>query len=417
MLRRYAPDFGLVFAVFGLVTFGLVMLSSLSVYNSYTKVFTQKVIEYCDAHTESVNCVKEEGREYAQGFCAENNCNNLYFKRQVQNAGFAILVFFVGFFVPLTIWRTIAPLIFLGGIILLLLVFSPLGTGYGTSRSWLNIPLFRSLQPVEVAKIGIIFYFAIWMSKKQNTIQTLHGGFLPFVVLVSMMIIPVALQPDFGSVLVLGCIATFMFFVAGGNIFHIIGGGALASLLAWPIILSHKYVRVRFESLFFPNLANENDLYQIDQSLRGIGSGGWFGAGLGEGTQRYGWLPEIQGDFIFSGIAEEIGFIRILIILFAFFYIGIRGLKISRNAPDRFSSLVATGITVWIITQAIINILVTVRLFPLTGITLPFLSYGGSSLVTMLFAVGILLNISTLSPPELSSGRKSKSLGTRWLSG
>jgi len=405
VLKRYSPDLGLLLATLLLVAFGLIMLSSLSVYNSYTKISAQKIQEYCDSHVEVVNCEEGEGQKYAEQFCTEYNCNNLYFKRQVESAAVALLFALLGFFVPMAVWRTLAPVIFLGAIVLLLLVFSPVGASYGTSRSWLNLPLLRSIQPVEVAKVAIIFYFAIWMSKKQNEIQTLQGGFLPFVILVSLIIIPVALQPDFGSVLVLGFVATAMFFVAGGSLIHIFGGGILASLLAWPIILSHEYIRVRFLSLFLPKLAEESDRYQIDQSLLGVGSGQFFGAGLGNGTQRYGWLPEIQGDFIFSGIAEEMGFLRLIFLIGIFFYIALRGFRIARNAPDRFSFLVATGITAWIVLQAAINILVALGLFPLTGLTLPFLSYGGSSLVMTLFGIGILLHISTLTPPEQTARR------------
>ncbi|MBI5413974.1 cell division protein FtsW [Candidatus Peregrinibacteria bacterium] len=378
------------------------MLSSLSVYNSYSKVFAQQVVDYCDAHEEIPNCQQEEGRRYAEGYCQENNCNNLYFERQVVNVFIGLLLGFLAFIIPMGVWRTLAPVFFVAAFLLLCLVFTSLGTGYGTSKSWLNIPLFRSVQPVEAAKLAMIFYFAIWMSKKQNTIQTFQGGFLPFVILVSVMIIPVAFQPDFGSVLVLGIIGVTMFFVAGGNIWHIIGGSIVATMLSWPIVFSHAYIRARFFALFMSDLALQDDKYQLDQSLMGIGSGGFFGVGLGNSTQRSGWLPEIQGDFIFSGIAEEMGFFRILLLLLVFIYIALKGFQIAKNAPDRFSFLVAVGVTSWIIFQAIINILVTLGLFPLTGITFPFLSYGGSSLVMFLFGIGLLLNISSLSPPVVS---------------
>ncbi len=400
MLKRYPPDFGLLLSMLLLIAFGLFMLSSLSVYNSHSKMLTQKILEYCDANEEVPNCQQGQGRLYAEEYCFQNNCNNLYFKRQVQSAAFGFIFFIFAFLIPLELWRTIAPVIFLGSIALLLLVFSPIGAGYGTSRSWLDIPLLRSIQPVEMAKMGIIFYFAIWMSRKQNEIQTFQGGFAPFVVLVLLTIIPCAFQPDFGSVLVIGIIAVSMFFVAGGNIWHIVGGSVIATVLSWPIILSHDYIRARFLSLFFTEYALEDDRYQIDQSLMGIGSGGWIGVGLGNSTQRSGWLPEIQGDFIFSGIAEEMGFLRILFLLFLYVFIAIRGFSIARNAPDRFSFLVATGITSWITFQTVINILVAIGIFPLTGITLPFLSYGGSSLVMFLFAAGVLTNISSLTPPE-----------------
>ena len=201
-----------------------------------------------------------------------------------------------------------------------------------------------------------------------------------------------------------------MFFIAGGNVFHMLLGGAIAGVMGLPIILNKDYIRNRFRAFLSPNDPSiaESIGFQIKQALIAIGSGGFFGVGYGKSVQKFGYLPEVQADTIFAAMAEELGFVRLLIILGMYSIFVWRGYRIARAAPDRFGFLVATGITTWVAVQTIINIAVNVALFPLTGITLPFISYGGSSLLTMLIGVGVLLNISMHSTEEVLQERRKR---------
>lgn len=369
-------DRWLLFSVIGLVIFGIAMISSVSVYGSYKLM------------------VRVHGEEY----CAPDsgvNCNNFYWRKHVTHVALSIPVFMLALFIPTRFYRKISLGFFVLAFFLLLAIFlEGIGNDYGTASRWINVPFLPSIQPSEIIKIAIVFYLAVWMEKKENEVRTLEYGFLPFVILLTVSIFPLALQPDFGSVLVIGMIAVSMFFVAGANLLHIFGGGIIASLIAWPIVLSHQYIRERFLAYLDLESAALETGFQIKQSLIAVGSGEIWGVGSGSSGQRYGWLPEVQSDTIFAAAAEELGFIRILILVGAFAVIAWRGFLIAERTNDRFSKLVATGITAWIVFQALINICVTLAMLPLTGLTLPFISYGGSSLMTLMFASGVLLHIS-----------------------
>jgi len=298
--------------------------------------------------------------------------------------------------VPYRTWEKLAMPLFLVTLVLLLFVFVPgISADYGTARSWLRVGAF-SLQPSEFLKLTMIFYLAVWLQKREQLTGTWREGFVPFATLLCLSTILVALQPDLGSFLVLGAIAVIMFFIAGGNILHVILGGIIAGVLGLPIILNKDYIRNRFRAFFTPDdpSISETIGFQIKQALVAIGSGGFFGVGYGKSIQKFGYLPEVQSDTIFAAMAEELGFMRLMIILTMYGVFIYRGYQIAQNAPDRFGFMVATGITTWIAFQTILNIAVNLSLFPLTGITLPFISYGGSSLLSLLAAVGILLNIS-----------------------
>lgn len=365
-------DKGLAFGIIGLILFGLMVISSVSVFESFqlTSIFVKKGLQAAPS-------------------------NDFYLWRHLAHVVIAIPLMWLISRIPFTFWRKAAlPLIGLSLFLLILVLIPALSNDYGTSRSWLNLPFFPSIQPVEVAKMGLIVYLAIWMDKKVQIITTFKEGFLPFVVLLSVLVALLAIQPDFGSILVISCIAGSIFFVAGGNLLHIIFGGLVASLFAWPVVLAHKYIFVRFLAFLDPSVDPQGAGYQIKQALITIGSGQWWGVGFGQSVQKFGYLPEVQGDTVFSVAAEELGFIRILLMFALYFFIAYRGYRIAMNAPDRFSMLTATGVTSWIFFQSMINIGVNMAVLPLTGITLPFISYGGSSLIMMAIASGVLLNIS-----------------------
>jgi len=197
-----------------------------------------------------------------------------------------------------------------------------------------------------------------------------------------------------------------MFFAAGGGVFHILGGALSASIIAYPIIMSKEYIRNRFLAFLNPEIDPLNIGFQIKQALIAIGSGGIFGVGFGKSIQKFGYLPEVQGDTIFAATAEELGFIRIAILVIAYLIIAWRGYNIAMKTSDRFSMLVATGITSWFIFQSIINMGVNLALLPLTGLTLPFISYGGSSLLVNMLGAGILLNISRYAQTSTRATRR-----------
>ena len=311
--------------------------------------------------------------------------------------------------IPYRVWEKLAPPLFVGSLLLLLALFIPgIGADYGTSRSWLSVGPF-SVQPSEFVKLTLILYLAVWLQKREQLIQTLQEGFYPFVVLLTITTFLLALQPDFGSVLVLSCIAITMFFIAGGNTVHILVGGTLSAALSLPFILSKAYVRARF--LAFLNsddpTLSEGIGFQIKQALIAVGSGRLFGQGYGKSVQKFGYLPEVQSDMIFAAMGEELGFFRLCIILLLYSTLVVRSLRVARLAPDRFGLLVASGISAWIGFQSIINIGGNLSLMPLTGITLPLISYGGSSQWAVLAAIGILLNISAHSAEAGARTRRS----------
>lgn len=389
MFRRM--DLLLLGIVIGLTLFGLAMIASVSVFESYQ--LTERLT--------------------ASGLMEAPN-NSYFLWRSSLHVFMGFVLMGITAFIPYRLWERLAKYLFLVTIILLILVFIPgIGNDYGSAHSWLQIFGF-SLQPAEFLKLTMIFYLALWLQKREQLIGTFKEGFLPFVTLLVLSTFLVAVQPDLGSFLVLSGIAITMFFIAGGNIFHLLLGGMLAGVLGLPLILSKEYVRNRFEA-FFQLLLTPDDPsvregagYQIVQAIIAIGSGGPFGVGYGKSIQKFGYLPEVQADMIFAAMAEELGFFRMLIILTMYSILIVRGYKIAREAPDRFGFLVATGITTWIAWQSIINMSVNLSLFPLTGLTLPFISAGGSSLLSVLIGMGILLNISMYSTESAITERRPK---------
>lgn len=353
-------DFPLAFTVLGLCVFGLIMVSSVSVYESFNTVGT----------------------------------NDFYFWRHFRNMILGVILFFVVLNIPYRFWQRISIPLFAFSIILLALLFTSVGAEYGTSKSWLNVGFLPSLQPVEFAKLALVCYFASWLEKRRNELQTFQHGLLPFSMILATLVLLLALQPDFGSIMVISITAAGIFYVAGGNAFHLFGGGALAMFLGMFVILNNKYIYNRFAAFFDPNVDPLGIGYQIHNALTAIGSGGLFGLGFGQSVQKSGYLPEVQGDTIFSAIAEELGFVRILVLIGAFVFIAYRGYSIAEHTQDRFAKLMVVGITTWITAQAFTNIGVNLAILPNTGITLPFISYGGSSLIMSLIGIAIILNIS-----------------------
>ncbi len=353
--------------------FGLAMIASVSVFESYQLTL----------------------RMTQQGLM-QGPSNSFYLLRSFIHVLLGLSAMFLAAFVPYHFWERHARTLFVIALCLLLACLIPgLSAGWGTSSSWLRLgPL--SLQPSEFFKLAFIFYLAVWLQKREQLIGTFKEGFIPFATLLAISTFIIAIEPDFGTFLILCGIATIMFFIAGGNIFHLFLGGGISSVLGLPLILHKQYIRDRFIAFFNPASPQISETigFQIKQALIAIGSGGAFGVGYGKSVQKFGYLPEVQADMIFSAMSEELGFLRLMIVVGMFGILIYRGFRIAQNAPDRFGFLLATGITSWVAVQSCVNVAVNVGLFPITGLTLPFLSYGGSSLIALLTGIGILLNIS-----------------------
>jgi cell division protein FtsW len=293
-----------------------------------------------------------------------------------------------------TYWKKIAFLLFAASMIFLILVFVP-GFGskiYGASR-WMRFGPF-SFQPSEMLKLSLVLYLAAWLESRREKVKDFYEGLLPFGAIVAIVSFLLIKQPDVGTLGVIIIIAMSVFFISGAKISHIflIGAGGVAALGA--LIKFEAYRMSRFLVFLHPELDPRGVGYQINQALLAIGSGGIMGVGLGHSLQKFNYLPEPVGDSIFAIIGEELGLVGGLFVLTLFLYLAFRGLRIAKDAPDKFSKLVAAGITGWIVCQAFINIAAISGLIPLTGIPLPFISYGGTSIIFLMAGAGILLNIS-----------------------
>ncbi|MDP3954860.1 MAG: putative lipid II flippase FtsW [bacterium] len=282
--------------------------------------------------------------------------------------------------------QNLSPIFLIGTILLLVVVFLP-GVGVSAlgARRWLNFGLF-SFQPAEMAKLSLILYFSSIFSKKTKL--------LSFLLVLGLVILLVMFEPDLGTAIILVAASFAIYFASGAKLIPIFGLSIVGLLGGLALILTSAYRKARLLTFFDIGQDPLGASYHIRQILIALGSGGIFGVGLGASRQKYEYLPESMTDSIFAVIGEEMGFIGAALVITAFLFIVWRGFKIARDAPDIFSQLVAVGITSWIGVQALVNFASSVALAPLTGIPLPFISYGGSSLIITLAGVGILLNIS-----------------------
>jgi len=245
-----------------------------------------------------------------------------------------------------------------------------------------------------VARLALVVYLAYSMAKKQERIQEFSIGFLPHVLAVGLLAGLIAIQPDFGAVVILAMVSGLMMFVGGVRLTHMFGALVVALPLGYAFMVGAGYRLRRLISFLDPWQYSTDEGYQAVHSLMAFGSGGFWGAGIGKGMQKLFYLPEPHTDFIFSVIGEELGLLGIVAILGLYGIILWRGVLISRNAPDAFGGFLAAGLTMVLIFQATVNMGVCLGLLPTKGLTLPFLSYGGTSLVISMAAVGILMNIS-----------------------
>ncbi len=278
---------------------------------------------------------------------------------------------------------------------LLLLVLVPhIGVKVGGARRWLRLgPV--SMQVAEFAKIAIIFWLAYYLTKKQHEeMDFLHGVVIPFLPLAPIIVL-IVLQPDLGTSIALLALILGMLFLGGVRLRYIFSVFSLAiPVIIW-LIVSKSYRLERLRVFIDPWRDPQNSGFQIVQSLLSFGSGGTFGVGVGDGMQKLFYLPEPHTDFILAVIAEESGFVGVFAVIILYVLLLYRGFMIAFKAPDRFGALLASGLTILIALEVVINISGVMGLIPLKGLALPFLSYGGSSLMVSMVAIGILLNISS----------------------
>jgi cell division protein FtsW len=321
---------------------------------------------------------------------------NYFIVRQLLWMGIGTLAMIITARVEYHAWRRFSVLIIAFTILLLLVVLLVGDTRFGGQRWLLN----GSIQPSELSKLAIILYIAHWSSSKGEQIRKLSYGLIPFGILIGVVSGLIVLQRDLGTAILVAFTALAMFFVAGGSLWQLALSGLLGGLTLIPLITRSPYRMARFVSLVDP--LNTDPLgkgYQIRQILIALGSGGITGLGLGSSRQKFGYIPASHTDGIFAIIGEELGLIGAVVTIGLFALLAYRGFKIAMAAPDAYGTVLASGITCSLIFQAIINVGVVTATLPFTGIPLPFISFGGSSLLVSMASAGLLLAVSRRTMP------------------
>ncbi len=321
-----------------------------------------------------------------------------YAVRQLLGAGVGVGFLLICSRIDYQLWRYLGWPLLAATAVMLVIPLLPFTTDIAPeingARRWVTLGPIR-MQPSEFARFTLVAWTAMLAAKKGVGIREFKSGLLPFLVIVIPVVGLVILEPDLSSGIVLLLLVGTVLFTAGAKIGHFLLLGLVALPFLWHSVVSVQYRLTRMLSfLGSPNDVEEAS-WQIQQSLIGIGSGRWFGVGFGEGLQKLGYLPYAYSDFIFSTIGEEWGFVGVLVIVGLFAGYVALGFRIARAAPDLFGSLLATGLTTAIGLAAMLHVAVTLNLTPTTGISLPFVSYGRSSLLVSLIATGVLINISS----------------------
>ena len=290
--------------------------------------------------------------------------------------------------------RRLAPWLLLLALALLAGVLVPhLGLAQGGARRWYQFGSF-TFQPSEFAKIALVIFIANLLADREDGARSFGKAFFPVALWVGLAFVLVLREPDFGTAMLLLITAFVMLFVGGARLIHLFTGALIAIPTLLAVVYSTPYRRARFLAFLNPWRDPQGTGYHILQSLYALGSGGIFGLGLGESRQKFGYLPEQYTDFIYAIIGEELGFVGAALVLMLFLLLAYRGIVIALRAEDRFGFFLAIGITTTLVAQAMVNIGVVTSSWPVTGIPLPFVSYGGSSLVMSLFGVGLLASVS-----------------------
>lgn len=363
-MRGQKPDKGLIIIVFCLLILGLIILWSAS-----------KLIS-----------LETQGNAY------------YYLFHQLLYGGLiGVIAFLIIQRIDYRFWRKIALILFFSSLILLGLVFIPgLGYSHAGAQRWLILgPL--SFQPSEFFKLAFIIYLAAFFSKsapRQGKRETHINSLIPFLAMMAVVGGLMALQSDAGTLALLAIVGFIIYFLSGARFYQlaIVIFCYLGAFFALIKFVPHRMAR--FITFLNPGVDPLGISYQINQALLAIGSGGFFGRGIGQSQQIYNYLPEPMGDSIFAIFAEEGGFVLSLVLIILFFLLAFKGFRIAKKAPDKFGQILAISIVSWLVIQAFINIAGITNLIPLTGMPLPFVSYGGTALAVALAGAGILTNIS-----------------------
>jgi cell division protein FtsW len=321
--------------------------------------------------------------------------DSIYFlKRQVMWLAVGFLALHVASRVDYVRWRTLAPWLLGGTALLLAVVLIPsLGLVAKGARRWLRLGPF-SIQPAELFKVAAVLYVASYLARREDRLTQFKTGLLPPLVVLGLLSGLVLLQPDLGTVVVVGAVVLLMFFLAGARPAHLLGLVLAMLPVAALLILRSSYRRQRLMTFLEPWKDAADAGFQVTQSFLAFGSGGLFGVGLGEGKQKLFFLPEAHTDFVLALVGEELGLMGTTAIMLLFALLVLKGFQIAARARDPFGRHVALGVTLLIGVQVLVNAGVVTGVLPTKGLTLPLVSYGGSSLVVTLFAIGILLSVS-----------------------
>lgn len=370
-VERGQPDFIIMIIVFLLLGIGLVMVYSSSQVTAY--------LTYGDS--------------------------SHYFRRQLIWASAGLILLYITMNIPYAKYQKVLPLLLFSLFLMMILVPTSLGVSEGGAQRWLNLG-FVSIQPSEFVKIGIIIYLASLYSKKQEYIDQFWRGVAPPLFVVGVFFGLILIQRDLGTAMMIVMIAVIILFCSGARFKHMFALALTTGSLFVIFSFIQPYRLQRLISYRDPWADPLGDGYQLIQSLYAIGNGGIFGTGFGNSLQKYAYLPAAHTDFILSIIAEEMGLVGIAVIIFLYTVLILRGIKVSTQAPDSFGILLGLGIISMLGIQSLVNIGVVSGVLPITGITLPFISYGGSSLWLTMISMGVLLNISRYmknSPPVKKS--------------
>jgi cell division protein FtsW len=296
--------------------------------------------------------------------------------------------------IPYQTWRSWSFGIFVGSLILTAAVFIPgIGMEHGGANRWLRIGSF-SFQPSEFLKVGTILYLAALLSAAKGRISEPRKGLVPLLAVLGAVSLVLGLQPDTDTMMVIGAAAVAMYMVQGAPWKHFFAIVGLAGIMLVALVFSRPYLLSRFMTFFDPSDNSQTSGYQIQQSFIAIGSGGMTGRGFGQSIQKFNFLPEPIGDSIFAVAAEEWGFVGATALVLLFFIFTVRGLRIATRVQEPFPRLVVVGAVILIASQAAVNIGAMVGIMPLSGITLPFVSHGGTALLVTLGLMGVILSIS-----------------------
>jgi cell division protein FtsW len=316
-----------------------------------------------------------------------------FFMRQVLWTALGAMAFVVALrFDYHQLRRFVKPLLIVSGVLLVAVLIPGIGVYVAGSRRWLGSGMFR-FQPTELAKLALLLYAADLASRRAREIGDWRRVVKPIVIVLVVFGFLVLKEPDLGSALVLALIVATILVAAGTRPKHLAALAVCGVSAVTVLALAEPYRRARLLTFLHPFADQTNAGYQISQSLIAIGSGGWTGVGLGAGRAKWNFLPNAHTDFIFAIIGEELGLLGGLLVLALFVAFAALGIRVALRAPDRFGALLACGITTGIVGQAVINIGAVVGLLPITGIPLPFVSFGGTALVTTMFAAGVLANV------------------------